>query len=708
MIVPLPTLWFSIILSLMSAVLTTGVYLLVAFLLLMPLVISPGAFAHFVVSKAIYARALIEVLVLLWMFLLIRDSRFRPPGSWVLLAFALCLLASLLAAVWGINPTHSIWSSYDRMTGVWDLTHWLLLALALVSVVQSPRIWRLLFNWQLGITLLLSLIALTQVFGISIIPSIAAKCRVDATLGNPSFLAPLLIISVLVAAGFLARSFLKPEHQELDSLAATSEEAHRDYGENHWATIALRIFWLAVITLGIFALIQTGTRGALIGLVAGALAMPVALLIWGNRQALKPLALISGAIFLVVVSLYAIDQSVGLSVTPGCESQTASARLTKLASAATGDGSPGFSFNLRLASVKAGLLGFVERPLFGWGPENFGYAFDRYADATIFKHGSFVQDKAHNQVVEELTTKGIIGAAAFLFMWAALVWAVIRRRRPAGEEALAYAILGALTAYFVQNLFLFDTPAGLLYWVVLVAWVARQERETASISQEPGDNPPQKARGLLVPLMQKFASLAFSFPWSRGAALLAAVALLGFSLYFLNYQPYLAARSFGESKEAGHSITERLTLSENSFHTFPAMANLPRRLAFLELARVWGYLSPDERKQVHEFFGREASLALGTDPYDAPMLISALLFIQFTAQDTTAPAYVEPMLRQLLDIAPDRPETYQIMANHALWLGEYAQAISIAEAYEARAPGTSWAFDEVKSAAQERLQQGLD
>jgi O-antigen ligase len=165
--------------------------------------------------------------------------------------------------------------------------------------------------------------------------------------------------------------------------------------------------------------------------------MPIALLLWGNRQALKPVTLISGAIFLVVVSLYAIDHTVGLPVALGCENQTTSARLTQLASATTGGASPGFSFNLRLASVKAGLLGFAERPLFGWGPENFGYVFGCYADATIFKHGSFVQDKAHNQVVEELTTKGIIGAAAFLFMWAALALALLRRRRSAGEEALA-------------------------------------------------------------------------------------------------------------------------------------------------------------------------------------------------------------------------------------------------------------------------------
>ena len=96
------------------------------------------------------------------------------------------------------------------------------------------------------------------------------------------------------------------------------------------------------------------------------------------------------------------------------------------------------------------------------------------------------------------------------------------------------------------------------------------------------------------------------------------------------------------------------------------MANLPRRLAFLELARVWAFLSPDERKQAYEFVGSEAAIGLSADPHDAPLLISSLLFIQFTAPNATATTYLEPLLRQLQDIAPNRAETHQIMANQAL------------------------------------------
>ena len=51
-------------------------------------------------------------------------------------------------------------------------------------------------------------------------------------------------------------------------------------------------------------------------------------------------------------------------------------------------------------------------------------------------------------------------------------------------EVLANVVLGALSGYFIQNLFLFDTPSTMLQLALLMAWVANQEREPADL--EPG------------------------------------------------------------------------------------------------------------------------------------------------------------------------------------------------------------------------------
>jgi hypothetical protein len=232
---------------------TASLALPIALLVLTPLVISPGVFAHFSLSKAVYARSLIELLAVAWAVQMLRSPELRPRHSWVVLALLAYLLASALAAVGGVNVSRSVWSTFDRMTGVFDLLHWSVLALVLSSVVRSQRSWHFLLNGQLVVTLLVALIAATQVWGISFIPSVIAKCRVDGTMGNASYLAPVLVMSILIAAGLLAQSFIKP-------------------GGNKWGY--RRVLWISVVVLGSLVLVYTGTRGALIGLAAGAIAMP--------------------------------------------------------------------------------------------------------------------------------------------------------------------------------------------------------------------------------------------------------------------------------------------------------------------------------------------------------------------------------------------------------------------------------------------------
>jgi hypothetical protein len=457
------------------------------------------------------------------------------------------------------------------------------------------------------------------------------------------------------------------------------------------------------MVMGLYVLILTGTRGALIGLVAGVLVMPIALLIWGNRQAMKGTTLAAVGILASVGILFAVDHSVGLS-SANCVNQTASNRLTNLAVNETRYG----SLTVRLAATEAGLLGFIERPILGWGPENFGYVFDRYIDPWVFRYGSIVQDKAHNQVIEELTTKGVVGALAFLFMWLALVWAIIRCKRSAREDALAYAVLGALGAYFVQNLFLFDTPSSLMVWLVLVGWVATQEREEAVNSWDRDKSSWLRSGGIGLPHVQRAVRSSLSLPWVRRGAAIALVALLGVSLYSFNLQPYLAARTFGQASQHGLPMSERLALAETSFETFPAMANQPRQLMILQLVRLWSFFDDDTRRHVREFFGREATIALNSDARNAPMLITAILFMQSTTQSPEALASLRPMLEQLQEIAPNRAETHQLLANQALKEGRYADALSITQEYQSVAPDTNWFFTGIERAALEGLDQGSD
>ena len=111
-------------------------------LLLTPFVVTPGTVYPFVVGKALWSRSLIAVAFALWALLALLHPGYRPPRSWLLVLLVAGYGATVLSAAFGVHPGHSLWSDYERMQGVVDQAHWVVLAVVLASVLHTPRGWR--------------------------------------------------------------------------------------------------------------------------------------------------------------------------------------------------------------------------------------------------------------------------------------------------------------------------------------------------------------------------------------------------------------------------------------------------------------------------------------------------------------------------------------------------------------------------------------
>ena len=399
---------------------------------------------------------------------------------------------------------------------------------------------------------------------------------------------------------------------------------------------------------------------------------------------------------IALAALFLLDQTLGFPVAPGCRGSVTSARLVQTT---VSEG----SVSTRLMAAEAGLRAFRGRPVLGWGPENFERIFQRYGEPESYEHGAISFDNAHNKIVDELATKGIIGTVFYLAIWIAAGWSVIRLRRPAGEEALAYAVLGALAAYFVQNLFLFDTPAMMLQWSLLLAWAVGHEGQIKADKQAGRIGGVMK---LVDAATSRFGSLSIRSCWAFQArtAMTAVVAiLLGLSLYLLNYRPLQAASIFGDAHLNPHTLSERVILAEASFDTFPYLANLPRRLLFEQLIEEWDSYSHEERGLALAITTREVDRALTADPSDPQLLGRALVLLQTMEQSPQHIEQLEPMLENLVKLAPGRVLTIQVLANQSLVKGDYAAAMRTIEEFEARAPWTERYFRTLKQSAQEGL-----
>jgi len=118
------------------------------------------------------------------------------------------------------------------------------------------------------------------------------------------------------------------------------------------------------------------------------------------------------------------------------------------------------NFAPRFVVWERAVTGWLERPLLGWGPENFNVMFQRHFNPVLFlpEYGQEIWfDRAHNIIVDTLVTVGIVGLLAYFGIFLAtllILWQNYQKKRTCFWTAAAFSSL--LAAYFVQNLTVFD------------------------------------------------------------------------------------------------------------------------------------------------------------------------------------------------------------------------------------------------------------
>jgi hypothetical protein len=145
------------------------------------------------------------------------------------------------------------------------------------------------------------------------------------------------------------------------------------------------------------------------------------------------------------------------------------------------------SFSTRVWTWGSALQGFQERPLLGWGPENFPAVFDKYFNSKHYVPGENREtwfDRAHSVFFDYLAETGLIGLLAYLAIFIVFAVEFFRRTKPYAETLiLSGLILAVVTGYLVQASVLFDVlPIYLNLFLVLAfaAWWLGQEEKGAA------------------------------------------------------------------------------------------------------------------------------------------------------------------------------------------------------------------------------------
>lgn len=657
-------------------------------LLLMPLVITTSTIFPYIVGKAIYARVTIEITFGLWLVLAFRAPSCRPPRSWLILIFAVYLGISLLTGIFGVSLQRSLWSTYERMQGVVDLAHWFALTVVLASVLRSLLAWRYLLNFNLGVSLLMALMGLGQRYYDGAIPFyefLQSDGRLDITLGNPAFVGAYMLVNVLVGLGFLVDSFQSNPRPTVSPSVRRRRSRRREREQGgDFSQILLRAFWTMAIVLGVWVLMLSGTRGAFIGLFLGLLLFGVSYLVLARTGVLK-LITIGVVGIIVVITLVFISARSTPVFEKVADSSLMVARIGTI-------GLKDLSVRSRLASLSAGLQGFTARPILGWGPENYVIPFGRYFNVESKQIAKIIEnhDQAHNKPMEELATKGVLGFASYVGLWAFMFWIIIRRarRRDAANQVLILFIGAALVGYLVQNFFLFDTPATLLQLILLMGFVAYLEVTLRESATEPATRPLRDMRleqdyekeklkrptwmGQIYALIgSSWGRLLFlqrvrNWVSVRGykltmIGLIAVLAFLILSVY-VNYRTYNAAVSILRVSNQSNTFEQTLGNFKESIDTFSPLANYPRLILFRGISENWESLSDAQAEEALITLDRESKLAIESEPENWRIYVE--LARLYKKASTFDPKYLEradSYLDTASELAPNRIEVLELL-----------------------------------------------
>ena len=714
----------------------------------------PNAFFPFVVGKALYVRFLTLVAFGLWLLLFLRNPSYRAPRSAILIAVAVYLLATLISTLLGVSPQRSIWSYYERMQGFVSLAHWLAFLWVLVSVFRSWADWRALLNACLGAAVVFAVLGVGQNAGLRLTPFLQDVARLDVTLGNATYVGSYMLVSALVAVAFLAHSLLgdqsdtapqseRPARARRGRRGRTRRrtESPQRLSQPVWlaawlAVVALslllmqitgsklaytlvlvaligfggsyyisnaqreswwRAFWIIGIALFLYVMVLSGTRGAVVGLAAAVAAFAVAYALIGRLQWVRLAAACFAVGGLLLGGLLFAARS-----TPPVEALASSSPLVKRM---LGIGFDDTSIRGRIESQRTGFQSVADRPVFGWGPENYSVAYDRHisVETSTTLRESF--DQAHNKLLEELVTRGVVGLLAYLAIWAYVFVAVVRRamRQAAREQLFTMLIGAALLGYFVQNLFLFDTPGTVVWFMLLLGYAAYLE--TASDPLIAGVPARRRARPPEAPApLAQMSALFQSVVAYRWASAVVAVLVIA-ALYFLVARPLHSAVLVVDALDPANPLTwgQRLDRFERSFSTFPATANQPRIAMFNDIARKFGSLTLQDVGRTLSVVEESERQAVRGEPEGWRARVAAASVYHLAAQ--LEPSYLEKareLIEEARELSPGRKETMRAEVIQYLNEGDPEGAEASLDRYVAQHEAAERYFADLRRAIEAR------
>lgn len=394
----------------------------------------------YITSKQLPFNIIVEIMAVFWAVLLVKYPQYRPKRNWITTSMAAFFAALFVSAALGVDFNLSFWGDIERMLGVFHLLHFFMLYLIVITVFRTDIDWQVLIFGLVGSATLEAVYAVANV-----------SANNYGTLGNSSYVSGQMIFGIFFAIYLM-------------------------YKHRNWAAW---LGYLGMIAFMFTAFVNAGTRGAFVGLAFGLGLIAFLSAIYTSNKKIKIIGLSFIGFVVILTSLIFANKDASWVTSNKFFARVAQIDL------ATG------TFQTRLYSWKAAFKDFPNHPFFGTGYGNFAISFDKYLDPKFFSYEATYFDHAHNNLVDIGSTTGLVGLIAYLLMFVAAGYYLIKLQKDGTiDRGLAAVVWGLIAAYFIQNIVLFDsfvTYFALMILFGLVYWYSHQQ-DPISDKDEPTNN----------------------------------------------------------------------------------------------------------------------------------------------------------------------------------------------------------------------------
>ncbi len=494
--------------------------------------IAQSMYFPYITGRNFGFRVLIELGLVLWVGLMILDKSYRPKTTLMFWAVSFLVIILGLADLLGVSPYNSFWSRFERMEGYLMFLHLFGYFLLLISVFKTKKDWLTFFNLFVIAGLFVGGYGIMQALGLREAIQGGGE-RIDGTIGNPTYLAAyIMLVSVLSLIMFLN---------------AKSKQ---------W-----RYFYSGTLVFNLIILYFTASRGAFLALMV---TLPIFLLAYifliakndPAKKLYKKIAIAALAVIVLVPFAFQLVKNTNFVRGNNILVRFADLSLTD------------FTIRARFYIWNIGLQGFLERPILGWGQENFLQVFAKHYDPRLYDQEPWF-DRPHNIIFDWLINAGILGLISYLSLFVIFFMNLYQSwKSKVLDTREGVVLLLAPVAYFIQNLFVFDNFNTYIIFFALIGYLDYLGRESDSAQQ---DRQSQLDQRRVMPSI-------------IAATLLLMIA--GGVAYFVNIRPATAAKGIIDGLQATADQTDPVNKTLSAFKSALELKTFGETEVLEQLARI--------------------------------------------------------------------------------------------------------------------------